>query len=285
VDDQAFAARLESILLNRISTDRLVLPAFPTVAQRCLALVQSGEAAPKQIAATIEQDPMLVAQVLRIASAAVHGGAVQTVTQAVTRVGTSRLKTFLIEAAARRVFQSRDLRIQRASAAVWEHSLAVAILARDLAALVGSTDIEEAYLVGLLHDVGKPIVAAMMLDAERQLSAYGTAWFNSERWMSVVDRLHRPVGIALAESWQLSGSVQSAIRDCSDYNAANRIQTSNFVCFANAVAKTLGLAAGKVDLDDANALIMVGRSMLGLDDGMVQRLSSDLKARVRSMLE
>jgi HD-like signal output (HDOD) protein len=62
VDDQAFAAQLESILLNRISTDRLVLPAFPTVAQRCLALVQSGEAAPKQIAATIEQDPMLVAQ-------------------------------------------------------------------------------------------------------------------------------------------------------------------------------------------------------------------------------
>src|SRR6185503_16437383 len=93
------------------------------------------------------------------------------VLQAVTRFVVQKLRTFLIEASARKVFESRDARIAEASRGVWEHSLAVAIMARDVAAFANCGAPEFGYLGGLLHDVGKPIVAAMLLEAEKSILA------------------------------------------------------------------------------------------------------------------
>lgn len=56
---------------------------------------------------------------------------------------------------------------------------------------------------------------------------------------------------------------------------------ANVVRFANALVKTNGISASRVDdLEDANALVMIGRSMLGLDEDVVNRLAQGLKERV-----
>jgi len=53
---------------------------------------------------------------------------------------------------------------------IWDHSVAVARLARDLASYVGRRDADAYYLAGLLHDIGKPVVAAM-LQAHPEITA------------------------------------------------------------------------------------------------------------------
>jgi hypothetical protein len=47
------------------------------------------------------------------------------------------------------------------------------------------------------------------------------------------------------------------------------------------VAKQQGIYAGPVSTEDNDALVMIGRSLLGIDDETLTRLSSDLKEKSR----
>lgn len=52
------------------------------------------------------------------------------------------------------------------------------------------------------------------------------------------------------------------------------------VRFANALAKREGYTTGPVDASDIDALIMIGRSMIGADDAVIDRLAAGLAERV-----
>jgi hypothetical protein len=124
------------------------------------------------------------------------------------------------------------------------------------------------------------VVATLLAEAEKTLGKKG--WLTPEQWSAVIDTCHRPLGIALAEKWNLDPEVVAAVRDCQEYDAGDRQCASNVVRFANALVKVHGLAAGAFDADDAGALVMIGRSMLGLDEEVVKRLAQGLKERVDS---
>jgi putative nucleotidyltransferase with HDIG domain len=206
----------------------------------------------------------------------------KTISQAVSRLGTKNLRTILLEVSTRRIFESRDQKVATTVKALWEHSRAVAQLAQKVAVVSGAADPDTAYLAGLLHDVGKPVVATMLLEAENQiLQRNPKLWIDFATWMDVIQRCHRPIGLILAQKWQLPEEVQKAIEESADYDPANRLSTGNAVRFANAVAKQQGIYAGEVNADDNDALVMVGRSLLGIDDETLARLSSDLKEKSR----
>jgi putative nucleotidyltransferase with HDIG domain len=275
------ARQVQKIVLERIANDRLTIPAPPSVAERCLTLLKENDVGMKQIGETLERDPLLAAQVMRAAnSAAFAGRTATTVHQAAARLGVQKLKTLVIELTARSLFQSRDPRISSACNSVWLHSRAVAVLARDFAALTGSNDADECYLAGLLHDIGKPIIAGMLLEAERALSRDQNLWLEPKVWLDAVQGTHRHVGIAVAEKWRLADALCRSIRDSSDYDAVNRKSVANYVCFANAVSKVEKMGVGDADLDEVNALVMVGRSLLGVDEELMKRVCSDLKSQI-----
>ena len=277
----ALAGQIERIIHNRISTGKLVVPALPEVAHECLAALKNPDAAPRRIVAILERDPVAAAQVVAAANSAAYGGvALRSLAQAVTRVGAQRLKTILVEYAARTLFESSNLRIRAACKRVWDHSLAVALLARDIAALVHADDPDACYLAGLLHDVGKPIVAGMLLEVERSLGSQGAATITPEIWEDIVAQVHRPVGAALAAKWQLPADVVEAIRDASEYDPSNRASPANVVRFANAMAKREGFVSGPIDTDDVDALVMIGRSMLNIDEQVASRLATGLAEQI-----
>ena len=60
------AAQMESIILTRLAADRLVLPALPAAALKCIRLLKDPELSLKTTAAAIEQDPVLTASLIRL---------------------------------------------------------------------------------------------------------------------------------------------------------------------------------------------------------------------------
>ena len=280
------AAQFSSILLDRIANNKLILPTIPAAATMCLQQLRDPNFEIKQIAGTLARDPVLAAQVLRLANSAAFGkGGITSLVQSASRIGSAKLKSLLIEVSAKKAFQSRDPGIAKMAEGIWQHSVAVAILARDISTLSGSTDGESAYLSGLLHDVGKPILAVILLEAESMLSQAGTRWIGSAAWMEIMQSTHRKVGVALAEKWNLPEVVSASIRDCDEYERGDRTSISNFVRFANALAKREGLYVGEVNVEDNDAMIMIGRSVLGTKDEEIGRLTEGLKDRVRSSVE
>lgn len=279
------AAELEAILVRRIQADQLVLPTMPVVAAQALDLLRHPDVGAREIAQLLEKDPVIAARALRLATSAAFAGSRKlSLQEAVARLGTKAVRALLVEASTRRIFTSRNPVINEQLTQLWEHSVAVGLIARDVLAVTGGADSEAAYLAGLLHDVGKPIVATMLLEVERNLSeVHQRNWIDSGEWLEVVTRVHRPVGVALAEKWQLPGVISACIRDVAEYDQLNRANLANPVCFGNALAKKAGLAGGPVDEDDVDALVMIGRSLLGVSDDVIRTLTKGLGERVANL--
>lgn len=286
--NSALANQIEALVIKKIESDALVLPTMPTVAVRCLDALKKPDFSFREVAALLEQDPLLAARCLRLATSAAYGGVASStlgLSEALTRLGSKAVKGLLMEASAATVFLSNNPQISELAKKMWLHSVAVAALARDVCALTGGKEQDATYLAGLLHDIGKPIVAAILLEAERAIHLRGRRFVGSGEWAHVVRRTHRKVGVALAQKWNLPAPVAKCIKDCAEYDAADRTSLVNAVCFANALAKKSGFGVGDEDLDDANALVMIGRSLLSIDDQVITPLVTSLKSKVEKLYD
>ena len=153
------AAKLETIMLTRVARGDLRLPSMPETATRGMAMLRSDPVNFDALTAVLERDPLISGHLLRMASSAAQGGhRIRNLRQAIPRIGVDPLREILAQLAARSVFRSRAPRIDEAFRTIWSHGLAVANVSRALAEeFVDGPDPDEAYMAGLLHDVGKPV--------------------------------------------------------------------------------------------------------------------------------
>ncbi len=75
------------------------------------------------------------------------------------------------------------------------------------------------------------------------------------------------------------------MRDSGEFDRENRQSIPNAVCFANALAKKSGVYAGAVDADDNDAIIMIGRSVIGISDDILRTLTKGLRERVAGLYD
>jgi putative nucleotidyltransferase with HDIG domain len=146
---------------NRLLLARL--PAMPQILLKLIELCQTDEAGMAELAELIAKDPALASKILGVAnSSAYHrsGGKVG-IEQSLMTLGTDTLKTLVISESVFHTFSnfshssSTDLR------SFWKHSLTVAVMAREIAKKIDYPHLEEAYLAGLLHDVGRLALLAV----------------------------------------------------------------------------------------------------------------------------
>jgi HD-like signal output (HDOD) protein len=280
----ALRTKLNAMLMDKINSGKLVLPAMPQTAARVLDCLEAN-AHQERAAGILEQDPVLALEVLRLANSASFAprSKVESISHAINMLGVARLRSVLVTASARQMFVSRNRTIRDYTTALWTHSVAVAVTARQIAVRCAFQDKESPYMAGLMHDVGKPIVAIHLLDLERSVQrAQQDSWIDPQEWMGIIHDLHRPVGIAVARAWNLSAEACKAIEDCVEFDPVDRLSAANAVRFANALAKREGVYAGPIDGEQVETVILIGRSMLGLDDDGVNAMVTTLRSAAAS---
>ena len=271
--------RLRDIILKRLDEGRLELPVMPKAAIKAQNLLGEDSVDLQRVAHILSDDPALVANVLRVANSSMYRRAVQidNIEKAVTHLGARNLKNVLLTASARQAFVSSNRRINQALEALWDHSVAVGFLGRNLAGLLGHPDPESVYLAGLLHDIGKVVVALYLLEFERGLGAReAKGWIDDGSWLELIGGIHQPVGEAIAKVWDLPETVSRTIASCGDYDPSDRQSASNVVLFANSLAKREGVYVGSIDHDAVGSLLLIGRSLLGVDDDVVEGLTREM---------
>jgi putative nucleotidyltransferase with HDIG domain len=269
-------------LLERLENDTLSLPTMPVAVARCMSLLRENDFSLRQAAQVIEKDPPLAACVLSVSNHATFGGLAraQTVAQAATRLGADNLRVVLFEVMASHVFVSVDPEIRPACKVLWQHSRAVAATSRQLTLMVDAGDADEAYLAGLLHDIGKPIVASLLLQAESRVA--GTSadiWLDPETWMAIANAGHRRVGVAIARKWMLPETVVSTVANCSAYDDGAPCSIVNCVRLANVLAKDAGVYMGRVAPNELSLGMAGGKTALGLTDEDLDGLRGQLADR------
>ncbi|MDP1825861.1 MAG: HDOD domain-containing protein [Archangium sp.] len=282
----ALASKLKDIISKRLQSDTLRLPSLPEVAMKAIELCSNPDVRFAAIAAHLEKDPFISSRLLRVANSPVFGGMVRATTMesAVARLGIKQLLGLLQELAAEQVFSSKDATIRNAFRGIWEHCLGVAHLARDLATELKTLDPNTAYLAGLFHDIGKPVVAALLLEVERGASSQ--SFVSGGVWQRAIEECHRDVGSIIAFRWFLPREVAAAVASLESYDyRRGRASCVNVVRVANALCQREGLDVRAVDPAIVARVIVQGRQLLRLTDEQLEHAVSGIASRVQALTQ
>jgi putative nucleotidyltransferase with HDIG domain len=283
ISSDDLAAMIEKAVLEQVKADRVALPAMPRVAARAFALLRKRDFSVAEVAAVIESDPVVAARLVHLANSVAFATftRLESVLACVTRLGARELSFFLMETAAHQLMECHDPRIAQICDGLWEHSLSVAILSHDLAEAVAGMDAEAAYLAGLLHDIGRPVVAEMLLDAEgRLLGKRVDHWIMPSRWLDVIVRCERTVGLAVTRTWTLPEPVSDAVAMCDQYEPSRPFRLANVVRLANALAEASGHDLTVQPNQGTEVRIQEGSELVGLGVDTIAGVMAALPARV-----
>ncbi len=187
------------------------LPSMPAIALQILELCQQEEPDISAIARLIGSDPALAAKVLRLTNSPMYGlkCEVRTVSHAICLLGLSAIRPLALSFSLVKGMQAHD---RRALTWFWKRSLMTAVASRELAQILGFRLVEEAFLTGLLQDIGilalHQLVAADYSRATREGLRHD-ALVEAERTIFGED--HASVGAWLCERWKLPGILCTAI--------------------------------------------------------------------------
>ena len=221
-----------------------LLPPFPAVAHRILALVSQEDVGANEVGKLIKLDPSFSAELLRFANSALFGARreITSLTQAVARLGMDRVKSMATFVALNNMVRSSV----RAPALrkVWVHSVVTAIIAQE-AARLARLDGEVAYTTGLLHNLGTlGLMSAYPDEYSRMLEVsndFGFDLLETERDLFEID--HCAAGAYLALDWHFPDQLAAAIATHHNQPLANQRSLDNLIKVSWRLTDTLGYAA------------------------------------------
>jgi putative nucleotidyltransferase with HDIG domain len=197
-------------LLERSAVIRAAasLPVFPTVAQRAMRLLLNDDAGFEQVQSIASSDETLAAELVGAANSAavMPRQTIATIGHAISHIGVNAATRIICAACIRPAFASRNLHD------LWKHSVEAAHIAESLALASGRVPPGEAFLAGLIHDIGR--LAFSLLSCEFQSGAqrlfeYGCPPVLVEQALSGVT--HADIGAELLRGWAMSCEIADAV--------------------------------------------------------------------------
>ncbi|HEX5793498.1 MAG TPA: HDOD domain-containing protein [Rheinheimera sp.] len=174
--------QLLQILQQKIQHDQLILPTLPDVALKVRQRSAEPNISLMEMADVIAQDPALAARMIKVANSAFMGRSIKvnTLNQAVTRIGLSQIRNIAIAMALEQVFVSKHKQVQQQLDALWQSSVDVACTAAACLTYYNSRVTRSGLnkdvltLMALVHNIGAlPIIT----EAERQQDLLGDSRF------------------------------------------------------------------------------------------------------------
>jgi putative nucleotidyltransferase with HDIG domain len=196
---------------NRLLLARL--PAMPQILLKLIELCQTDEAGLGELADLIAKDPGMASKILAVAnSSAYHRSSAKVgIEQSLMTLGTDTIKTLVISESVFHTFNNFSHSASTDLRSFWKHSLTVAVIARAIAQRIDYPHTEEAYLAGLLHDVGR---LALLAVAGNEYGANFLA--QDDEHLCAIEQqtlqiTHTEAGAWLIERWRLDSFLADSV--------------------------------------------------------------------------
>ncbi|WP_421867683.1 HDOD domain-containing protein [Motiliproteus sp.] len=150
----------EDQLSSVLKTELIDLPPFPAIVTRLLELTKDQSGSIGDLVQVVETDPAITARLLRIANSSYYSfqRQISTVRESIIVLGFNEVRRLALNLTIHQKLVKRSHGSLFDQLFFWRHSLAVAIIAKKLADETQLVDPEEAYVAGLLHDIGKSLL-------------------------------------------------------------------------------------------------------------------------------
>jgi HD-like signal output (HDOD) protein len=188
------------------------LATLPEVTAKIIATVEDPKSTATQLHKIVSHDPALVTRILKVVNSAFYGlpGQIGSVERAIVLLGLNAVKNIAVAASLGQLFRGAKLTDEFSAKDLWRHCIAVGVAARDLAKQMKLGTADEAFLSGMIHDIGLLISLQQTPDALRAVceraATTGTDFCELERELIGMD--HQQLGMALAENWKFPRTCQ-----------------------------------------------------------------------------
>ena len=233
-------------LRARLKTPDAAIPMLPDFAHRVIDMVSDEDVSVMQLAAVVSKDQVLASRLLGLANSAYFATIteISTVQEAIMRMGTAAVRNLVVTVCFYSRMQDRNVYGDRGKPLL-EHGIGTAYMARLIADRVG-TDQEEAFMYGLLHDIGKLVILKGAYDVRRQL---GTP-VPEDVLDEVMRELHPQVGASVLRKWRLPSILDEPIVFHHDWTQAQaERQKAAITYLANRLSHRYGFGC-PADVDD-----------------------------------
>ncbi len=202
------ARTLENLLVSQFDGHNLSLPPLAHAAETLLPKLASPKCDLRSIARELGEDQVIAAAVLRMANSVLFRGLdrISALPPAVSRLGTSALRMLLMNETLRTATFFQKGGNNDWAKSIWRRSLASGFIMRGLAQFT-NVDQEDAFLVGLLHDIGNVVVLRVVCEAQ-SIYEYD---ITTEEFEYLCHECHQEFGELIAQSWSLPAHLKSII--------------------------------------------------------------------------
>ena len=233
VDEEV--AALRPFLQKQLETGEVDLPLLPVVAHQVLLVSGDPNSDSSKLSTLIQQDQALAGQILRIANSPAYAprSPIVSLQQAIAWLGLDRLAGLAFSVSVQSgVFQitghKKDIQ------GLWRQALATGLYGKEIARRIRH-NVENAFLCGILHLIGKPGTLHLLSQGPTRTGSHHS-WACLEQ---LLEEFHIPVGITLGEKWKLPETVQEAIRYYPDHlysQATSPTKGTIITCLADHLA-------------------------------------------------
>lgn len=277
------AERLQSIVMTTRD-----LPAMPQVAAKVLELASDPGTSAAQLQQVISDDQAMTGRILKIANSAMYSCSrrIRTLSEAIVMLGFNSIRSLVVTSAARNLYNTRKSRTGLKERLLWEHSIGCAIACRLLTAERAPGLAEEAFLAGLMHDIGKLV---LNLRVPERFDEVVQVVYNEGRPFHVTEAEllgfdHTQVGALLVNKWRLSPLLEEAILNHHNLEAltpANPLLL--YLDLGNKMCRKMGI--GFIDEPELDILGCPANRILGLDRAAFEKAAATLQATLESEME
>jgi putative nucleotidyltransferase with HDIG domain len=258
------------------------LPPVPHVAAKMMELVGKENTSVRDLQKVISADPALTARILKMANSAFYSfdQKVSTLSHALVILGFRAVQSMGIAASSRSLFVKKGAQFGLKEKLLWEHSIGVAMGCRQVSRIVGYQQEETAFIVGLLHDIGKAILNQVV---PKKYSTIVEMVYNDARTTADVEREvlgfdHTHIGALIAQKWNFSWDMVETIA----YHHSAEAQSSGnplsaILALSNDACKRMGIGLEKVNTEILLSETW-GAQKLGLGESACMQLAEVLSA-------
>jgi len=263
--------------------------AFPFTVAKVLCITQNERSGAAELARAITADPHMSTYILKISNSVLFGSInsrISSVKDAIVRIGFNETKKIVLSMSVISLFDKKDKNAGFDRIDFWYHSLAVALFAEKLAHNFGDINQEEAFLAGLLHDLGImllddffPSVFTTILE---NTSKNAGLFYNYEKELLKVSQLDMIA--ELFPQWRLPTDLTEAL--VKQYAIASstaapegKVEKLAFcVAFGNAAAKLLhlGRECDEYVIPLNNDAMRAAKLPHGLTKALIDEISSQI---------
>jgi putative nucleotidyltransferase with HDIG domain len=203
------------IRIKRITESIISLPTLPSVVSKMIELVDNPKTSASSLARLIYTDQALTARILKLANSAYYGFSreISTVNMAIVVLGFNTVKEMGLSLTVLEVFKDSSGNDLFDISRFWQHSIACGSASRMIAKKFRYHLVSEAFVAGLIHDIGKLILKQYMHKEFGEIiekTSHGEMSLD-EAEKQTVGATHSRIGAWLAEKWNLPGIIVDCI--------------------------------------------------------------------------